>query len=327
MSFYKKVQIAVNAFIENEKLIRKYMEDKNYDVALGICADIFGKLFSLDFEIGYNGKKYELIFSTLNSKERLYELLYLKSYFPNNIYDNWNIVIGVKPIREIEVKMHDIIVDPKEVDIYIKNNNISIYSKKLIPLLKKDKNKALEIVAILLKNTIGDIPFMKYINGVDVLTHPKIFNKMPLIKLPNYLEQKYQDIYNPYDIVNNMAVYQNEKAKHTDRPNKKDVIFGNTSFIQILEKKQISFDDGIEFGYIAFKINSNKEVNQVLKAKQDLETVIKENTTDDTVKYVGDSVGINYCYYDAIVWDKEEFLNQIENINQKVENKIEYITY
>ena len=59
--------------------------------------------YSVSFELGYNGEKYELILTPEGDKIKLFELIYFVKHAPKEIENNWNILVGRQANTDIAV--------------------------------------------------------------------------------------------------------------------------------------------------------------------------------------------------------------------------------
>ena len=90
-------------FAEMEAELRQMMdEDKDHTRGAELVAQMEGALNQafdeISFEMGFNGKKHELILTPEGDKVKLFELVYFQKHAPKEVLEHWNILVGRQPL-------------------------------------------------------------------------------------------------------------------------------------------------------------------------------------------------------------------------------------
>ena len=101
-SFRERTEEAWAAFVKEEAELRSLMDQKDQEQGgnriLKKCGDILHLAFKdIAFELGFNGKKYELILTPEGDRARLFELVYFRRHVPEPVLEYWNIWVGRQP--------------------------------------------------------------------------------------------------------------------------------------------------------------------------------------------------------------------------------------
>ncbi len=99
-------------FAEMEAELRQMMdEDKDHTRGAELVAQMEETLNlvfdEISFEMGFNGKKHELILTPEGDKVKLFELVYFQKHAPKEVLEHWNILVGRQPIRNIGLRTED----------------------------------------------------------------------------------------------------------------------------------------------------------------------------------------------------------------------------
>ena len=91
-------------FAEMEAELRQMMdEDKDHTRGAELVAQMEETLNlvfdEISFEMGFNGKKHELILTPEGDKVKLFELVYFQKHAPKEVLEHWNILVGRQPLQ------------------------------------------------------------------------------------------------------------------------------------------------------------------------------------------------------------------------------------
>lgn len=108
-SFRERTQKAWAAFAEQEAELRRFMEeDRNHERGeelTGKCEQILNLAFEdISFEMGFNGRKPELILTPEGDKVKLFELVYFQKHAPAEVLEHWNILVGRQPAANMGLR-------------------------------------------------------------------------------------------------------------------------------------------------------------------------------------------------------------------------------
>ena len=99
-------------FAEMEAELRQMMdEDKDHTRGAELVAQMEETLNlvfdEISFEMGFNGKKHELILTPEGDKVKLFELVYFQKHAPKEVLEHWNILVGRQPLQNIGLRTED----------------------------------------------------------------------------------------------------------------------------------------------------------------------------------------------------------------------------
>ena len=98
-NFRERTQQAWSAFAEIEAELRAIMDadklrERGEELMEKLSQALEPAFSSPAFEIGYNGKKYELILSAEGNRSALFPLVYFRKHAPKEVLAHWNILVG-----------------------------------------------------------------------------------------------------------------------------------------------------------------------------------------------------------------------------------------
>ena len=139
-------------FAEMEAELRQMMdEDKDHTRGAELVAQMEETLNlvfdEISFEMGFNGKKHELILTPEGDKVKLFELVYFQKHAPKEVLEHWNILVGRQPIRNIGLRTEDgWDISGEDVQIWLEEQGensfaISAYCEKLLPMLREEEDR------------------------------------------------------------------------------------------------------------------------------------------------------------------------------------------
>ena len=174
--FRKRVRKAWEAFVSHEAELRDLMDRaKQENVSEKLvekCSEVLSAAFQVSaFELGFNGSKYDLILSPEGDRVKLFQLTYFSSCAPESIREHWNIVVGRSHSENYVLRMHGLSVEIADFQVWVeecgeKKIALSLYSEKLLPLVKENESKAYSLAYILVDQVLGEIAAMRYVTGV-----------------------------------------------------------------------------------------------------------------------------------------------------------------
>ena len=99
-------------FAEMEAELRQMMdEDKDHTRGAELVAQMQETLNlvfdEISFEMGFNGKKHDLILTPEGDKVKLFELVYFQKHAPKEVLEHWNILVGRQPSKNIGLRTED----------------------------------------------------------------------------------------------------------------------------------------------------------------------------------------------------------------------------
>ena len=233
-------------FAEMEAELRQMMdEDKDHTRGAELVAQMEGALNQafdeISFEMGFNGKKHELILTPEGDKVKLFELVYFQKHAPKEVLEHWNILVGRQPIRNIGLRTEDgWDISGEDVQIWLEEQGensfaISAYCEKLLPMLREEEGRAWWMLTTLTDQMLGEIPHMRYIGSFDVLEKPKAEPSFLLSQLPDMLKEKGVNLStDPEAYLDSYLGYKIEPNKDPDADWRLDVMVGSTNCVPLI---------------------------------------------------------------------------------------------
>ena len=92
-SFREKTAEGWSVFEKGEARLRALMDQKDQGAVreelIETCSGLLSAVFSdVSFELGFNGKKYELILTPEGKRTKLFELVYFQSHAPSSVLEH-----------------------------------------------------------------------------------------------------------------------------------------------------------------------------------------------------------------------------------------------
>ena len=139
-------------FAEMEAELRQMMdEDKDHTRGAELVAQMQETLNlvfdEISFEMGFNGKKHDLILTPEGDKVKLFELIYFQKHAPKEVLEHWNILVGRQPLQNIGLRTEDgWDISGDDVQIWLEEQGensfaISAYCEKLLPMLREAEGR------------------------------------------------------------------------------------------------------------------------------------------------------------------------------------------
>ena len=238
--FRERTKSAWEAFAGQEAQLRQIMDaDENNERGaelVALCESILNLAFDeISFEMGFNGKKHELILTPEGDKVKLFELCYFQKHAPREVLKHWNILVGRQPSRNIGLRTDDgWDISGEDVQVWLEEQGensfaISACCEKLLPMLREEEGRAWWMLTTLTDQVLGEIPHMRYIDGFDVLEGPRAEPSFPLSQLPDKLKERGLDLScDPEGYLESYLGYKLEPNEDPEADWRLDTMVGST---------------------------------------------------------------------------------------------------
>ena len=319
-------------FAEMESELRQMMdEDKDHTRGAELVAQMEGALNQafdeISFEMGFNGKKHELILTPEGDKVKLFELVYFQKHAPKEVLEHWNILVGRQPLQNIGLRTEDgWDISGEDVQIWLEEQGensfaISAYCEKLLPMLREEEGRAWWMLTTLTDQVLGEIPHMRYIDSFDVLEEPKAEPSFLLSQLPDKLrEQGLELSTDPEAYLESYLGYKMEPKQDPDADWRLDVMAGSTCCVPLING-YLNADndfmddlhaDGAVAGFFCYPLDTLREEEgsqKIFDFRDKLEEVLTGGDGSEVLTLTGGATGLYCGYVDFIAWDIQEALN------------------
>ena len=318
-------------FAEMESELRQMMdEDKDHTRGAELVAQMEGALNQafdeISFEMGFNGKKHELILTPEGDKVKLFELVYFQKHAPKEVLEHWNILVGRQPIRNIGFRTDDgWDISGEDVQIWLEQQGknsfaLSAYCEKLLPMLEEEEGRVWWMLTTLTDQVLGEIPHMRYIDSFDVLEAPRADPSIPMSQLPDKLKEKGANLStDPEAYLNSYLGYKMEPNKDPDADWRLDVMVGSTNCVPLingyLDADNDFMDalhaDGAVAGFFCYPLDTLREeegTDKIFDFRDKLEEVFTTGDGPEVLTLTGGATGLFCGYVDFIAWDIEAAL-------------------
>lgn len=335
-SFKKRVSECWDSFIQNEIHLRELMDQKNEqgigEKLIQKCNEILSIAFEdVSFELGYNGKSYDLILTPEGDQIMLYKLVYFQQQMPSDMLNNWNIIVGREASKGFSLRAFDKNISAEDVQVWAqiadKDNptqvDLEFYCEKLVHMLEEDEGRLWWIIANLVDQSIGEIVAMKVIQGFQILKEPKEEKGILLSDLNVELENLDITLSNDAKqfIERNYSAYQMKPVDSKDADLRFDVYTGVTRCPSLINEYLCNesnivdtlHQDGAFAGFFYYPLanfeneeSSEEYSKKILDFRDMLEEKMLEKAGSERVTFLGGATGISYGYLDFIAWDIRE---------------------
>ena len=319
-------------FAEMEAELRQMMdEDKDHTRGAELVAQMEETLNlvfdEISFEMGFNGKKHELILTPEGDKVKLFELVYFQKHAPKEVLEHWNILVGRQPIRNIGLRTEDgWDISGEDVQIWLEEQGensfaISAYCEKLLPMLREEESRAWWMLTTLTDQVLGEIPHMRYIDSFDVLEEPKTEPSFLLSQLPDALKERGLELStDPEAYLESYLGYKMEPNEDPDADWRLDVMAGSTCCVPLING-YLNADndfmddlhaDGAVAGFFCYPLDTLREeegTDKIFDFRDKLEEVFTTGDGPEVLTLTGGATGLYCGYVDFIAWDIREALN------------------
>ena len=319
-------------FAEMEAELRQMMdEDKDHTRGAELVAQMQETLNlvfdEISFEMGFNGKKHELILTPEGDKVKLFELVYFQKHASKEVLEHWNILVGRQPSQNIGLRTDDSWdISGEDVQIWLEEQGensfaISAYCEKLLPKLQEEEGRAWWMLTTLTDQVLGEISHMRYIDSFDVLEEPKAEPSFLLSQLPDKLrEQGLELSTDPEAYLESYLGYKMEPKQDPDADWRLDVMAGSTCCVPLING-YLNADndfmddlhaDGAVAGFFCYPLDTLREEEgsqKIFDFRDKLEEVLTGGDGSEVLTLTGGATGLYCGYVDFIAWDIQEALN------------------
>ena len=313
-------------FAEMEADLRQMMdEDKDHTRGAELVAQMEETLNlvfdEISFEMGFNGKKHELILTPEGDKVKLFELVYFQKHAPKEMLKHWNILVGRQPLQNIGLRTEDgWDISGEDVQIWLEEQGensfaISAYCEKLLPMLRDEEGRAWWMLTTLTDQVLGEIPHMRYIDSFDVLEEPKAEPSFLLSQLPDKLrEQGLELSTDPNAYLESYLGYKMEPNEDPDADWRLDTMVGSTCCVPLING-YLNADndfmddlhaDGAVAGFFCYPLDTLREEEgsqKLFDFRDKLEEVFTSGEGPEVLTLTGGATGLFCGYVDFIAWD------------------------
>ena len=329
--FRERTESTWQDFARQEAQLRRMMdEDKDHtrgqelvDRVEGILNQAFDEI---SFEMGVGGEKYELILTPEGDKVKLFELVYFQKHAPQEVLEHWNILVGRQPSQNIGLRTEDgWDISGEDVQIWLEEHGknsfaLSVYCKKLLPMLEEEEGRAWWMLTTLTDQVLGEIPHMRYIDSFDVLEAPRAEPSIPMSQLPDKLKEKGANLStDPEAYLNSYLGYKMEPNKDPDADWRLDVMVGSTCCPALING-YLNADndfmddlhaDGAVAGFFCYPLDTLREeegTDKIFDFRDKLEEVFTTGDGPEVLTLTGGATGLFCGYVDFIAWDLQAAL-------------------
>lgn len=326
-------------FLQNEEKLRQLMNDDNSrekgDEIIRLSEEAFGAaLTDADFTIGYNGKKFEVIFSLNGSKVELFKLVYFINHAPKALLEEWSFAVGRKADPEFYLSFGDLSISAKDVQLWMEQTGknymeLAMYCSKLALLPVEQRQASHSILCFLASKVVGELNLMAFVDSVNILAEPLPEKPYLLSDLSALMENMNLDLNITAEEYLDCGVTYGRKPNDDDDTFelRMDVVKGFIAcpslFNEYLDGAAYSFDalymDGAIAGFIAYSLEEfvgEDKVEKAIDFNQELSKYLEKYAGSDVYTYIGDAVG-KYCgYFDVIAWDLPTFIDTVAEFFQ-----------
>lgn len=324
-NFRERTEEAWNAFVRIEGELRKIMDTDKLrergEELMEKCGKVLEiALTSPSFELGFNGEKYELILSADGNRLELFPLVYFQRHVPESVLEHWNILVGRQISEGFYLRAGETEIRSEDVQVWVDKKqdcvSLSLYSKKLLPLMKDDAEKAWWLAYTLTDQVLGEVSAIALINDLQLMEQPKEGTSTMLsalrITLRDMGYQLWDDAQNYLD--NSYIGYELKPVEDPDADWRMDVYIGSNRLpVLINEYMSVESDamdeyhkNGIVAGFLCYPLTGfeeKKRAEQILQFRDALQEAIQERAGADAVTFLGGATGLYYGYLDLIAWD------------------------
>ncbi len=325
-NFRERTEEAWAAFAGIEAELRTIIDTDHLrergEEVMKICGEALGlAITSLAFELGFNGEKYELILSPEGIRSRLFPLVYFQKQAPESVLEHWDILVGRQPCEGFTLRAGDIEIRAEDVQMWAEETengqvNLILCCEKLTQLLNEDANRVWWALSLLVDQTIGEVPAIALISGLDVCAQPKDEPAKLLSQLPELVQSMglslWQDSSNYLE--NSYLAYELEQVKDPEADWRLDAYTGYTRLPALINSYLGAHTDlvdeyhrdGIAAGFLCYPVNEfagEDQAEQILQFRDALQAAIQEHAGGEAVTFLGGATGLYYGYLDFIAWD------------------------
>ena len=313
-------------FAEMEAELRQMMdEDKDHTRGAELVAQMQETLNlvfdEISFEMGFNGKKHDLILTPEGDKVKLFELVYFQKHAPKEVLEHWKILVGRQPLQNIGLRTEDgWEISGEDVQIWLEEQGensfaISAYCEKLLPMLREAEGRAWWMLTTLTDQVLGEIPHMRYIDSFDVLEEPKAEPSFLLSQLPDMLKEKGATLStDPNAYLESYLGYEMKANEDPEADWRLDVMAGSTNCVPLING-YLNVDndfmdnlhaDGAVAGFFFYPLDTLREeegTEKIFDFRDKPEEVFTTGDGPEVLTLTGGATGLYCGYVDFIAWD------------------------
>ena len=313
-------------FAEMEAELRQMMdEDKDHTRGAELVAQMQETLNlvfdEISFEMGFNGKKHDLILTPEGDKVKLFELIYFQKHAPKEVLEHWNILVGRQPLPNIGLRTEDgWDISGEDVQIWLEEQGensfaLSAYCEKLLPMLREAEGRVWWMLTTLTDQVLGEISHMWYIDDFNVLEEPKAEQSFLLSQLPDMLKEKGANLStDPNAYLNSYLGYEMKPNEDPEADWRLDVMAGSTNCVPLING-YLNADndfmddlhaDGAVAGFFCYSLDTLREkegTQKIFDFRDKLEEVLTTGDGPEVLTLTGGATGLFCGYVDFIAWD------------------------
>ena len=323
-------------FAEMEAELRQMMdEDKDHTRGAELVAQMQETLNlvfdEISFEMGFNGKKHELILTPEGDKVKLFELVYFQKHAPKEVLEHWNILVGRQPLQNIGLRTEDgWDISGDDVQIWLEEQGensfaISAYCEKLLPMLREAEGRVWWMLTTLTDQVLGEIPHMRYIDSFDVLEEPRAEPSILMSQLPDALKERGLELStDPEAYLESYLGYEMKPNEDPDADWRLDVMAGSTCCVPLING-YLNADndfmddlhaDGAVAGFFCYPLDTLREkegTQKIFDFRDKLEELFTTGDGPEVLTLTGGATGLYCGYVDFIAWDIQTALQMAKN--------------
>ena len=331
-NFRERTRQAWTAFDEIEAELRAIMDadklrERGEELMEKLSQALEPAFSSPAFEIGYNGKKYELILSAEGNRSALFPLVYFQKHAPKEVLAHWNILVGRQSQGDFSLRTGGMEVKPEDVQVWVEQQedgrlSLSLYCEKLLSLQQEENERTWWMLSTLTDQVLGEINSIAHVGTFDFIDAPQAGPFVSLAKLPQMLADlgltDYRD--GSEYLENSYLSYELEPVEDPDADWRLDTYVGSTR-LPVLINDYLSahsdvmdayHKDGIVAGFLCYPVEGfegENQAEQILRFRDSLQAAILEHAGADAVTFLGGATGLYYGYLDFIAWDLPSVLD------------------
>ena len=323
-------------FAEMEAELRQMMDDdKDHTRGAELVAQMEETLNlafdEISFEMGFNGKKHELILTPEGDKVKLFELVYFQKHAPKEVLEHWNILVGRQPLQNIGLRTEDgWDISGDDVQIWLEEQGensfaLSAYCEKLLPMLREAEGRVWWMLTTLTDQVLGEIPHMRYIDSFDVLEEPRAEPSILMSQLPDALKERGLELStDPEAYLESYLGYEMKPNEDPDADWRLDVMAGSTCCVPLING-YLNADndfmddlhaDGAVAGFFCYPLDTLREkegTQKIFDFRDKLEELFTTGDGPEVLTLTGGATGLYCGYVDFIAWDIQTALQMAKN--------------
>lgn len=332
--FRRRVEEGWKNFLKGEAELRQLIDERADSEEIGeqleiLLCPVITKVYA---EVGFHEGKYDLILNLEGDWSRLFPLTYFMKRAPKEVLEHWNILVGRQARDEksadFQLKIEEDMVSAEDFQVWTawsgKEAEVSVYCKKLLPLLAERESNAYWIVYTMLDYAMGELTEMKYISKLELLHAPREERGLMLSELlghfMEHLSLSREELFDPDHYCSLYTGYQMKPDEEAQDGLRKDVFAGSSGFLPLLnefwrgESRVMDnfHEDGIAAGYFCYPLygfQGEDRGAKILDFRDEMADRIEEIVGKKSFAYIGGASGIYYGYLDFIAWDLKAVLD------------------